>query len=359
MIISDVTFLSERSFYFGLYWSTQNCVNAALLISLSYLTAAAGWRWYYWLFAIALGASLLLVIFLCPETRFARGLQALNGQAVYTDEFGATHILTDAEARERFGTVQAHTDTTTRKKTYLEELNPWSGITPEALKVLGRAFIKIGKSVSSPAVIFSLLASSISLGIAIGITLIYSTILEVEYHWSPASVGLFNAGIIPACFLAMLYAGWCADKINIWLAKRNGGVHKAEHHLIHMIVPGITGAIGIVLIAVCAHKPEKYSAWMMIVGWAIYEFSFTAILITTTTLAAETVPENPGAALVVVVGGKNLVSFGLSYGIIPMIFSMGYLRALMTLLGIFVGVFMLGVPVYFINPKWRKVAIKN
>lgn len=330
-----------------------------MLISLSYLTAAAGWRWYYWLFAIALGTSLILVVFLCPETRFSRGLQALNGQAVYTDEFGATHILSDAEARERFGTVQAQTGANTQKKSYLEELNPWSGVTPGALKVLGGAFIKIGKSASSPAVIFSLLASSMSLGIAIGITLIYSTILEVEYNWSPASVGLFNAGTIPACFLAMLYAGWGADKINIWLAKRNGGVHKAEHHLIHMIAPGITGAIGITLVAVCAHAPQSYSAWTLIVGWAIYQFSFTAILITTTTLAAETVPESPGAALVVVVGGKNLVSFGLSYGIIPMIFSMGYLKALMTLLGIFLGIFLLGLPVYFINPKWRKVAIRN
>lgn len=44
LIITDITFLDERSFFFGLYWSTQNCVNAGLLIALSYLTAAEGWR---------------------------------------------------------------------------------------------------------------------------------------------------------------------------------------------------------------------------------------------------------------------------------------------------------------------------
>jgi hypothetical protein len=71
---------------------------------------------------------------------------------------------------------------------------------------------------------------------------------------------------MPACFAAMLYSGWAADKINIWLARRNGGVHKPEHHLVHMIIPSIFGVVGIALIAVCAQNPEKYSAWGMVVG---------------------------------------------------------------------------------------------
>lgn len=64
----------------------------------------------------------------------------------------------------------------------------------------------------------------------------------------------------------MFYSGWCADKINVWLARRNNGVHKPEHHLLHLIVPTISGIIGIVTIAVCAQHPERYSAWGMVVG---------------------------------------------------------------------------------------------
>lgn len=93
-------------------------------------------------------------------------------------------------------------------------------------------------------------------------------------------------------------------------------------------------------------------------GWAIYEFSFTAIIITTTTFAAEVIPENPGAAMVVVVGGKNIVSFGAAQGIIPMAAKFSYLTSFMVLLGIFCGICLLGVPVYFLNPRWRKIATR-
>jgi MFS family permease len=164
LIISDITFLDERNFFFGLYWSTQNCINAALLISLSYLTAAAGWRWYYWLFAITLAVSTLMVVFLAPETKFFRSPMSLNGEVVFTDEFGVTHVLSDEDARRRFGTIEEHAAITTTKRSFLQELKPWSPLTPNGGKVLLGAYRKIGKAFTSPAVIFSLLLSSISLG---------------------------------------------------------------------------------------------------------------------------------------------------------------------------------------------------
>ncbi|KAJ4350335.1 uncharacterized protein N0V89_008956 [Didymosphaeria variabile] len=359
LILSDVTFVHERSFYFGLYWSVQNCVNSGLLIAISYLVAAATWRWFYWLFAITLGVSTLLVVFCCPETKFHRSPTSLNGQVVFTDEFGHTQILTDEQAIAAFGEVHGSSNAVSEKKTFVQELRPWSPVTPNGSKVLLGAYLKIMKSFTSPGVIFSLMISSISLGVGIAITLVYSTVLQEAYHWSPKSVGLFNAGVMPACFAAMLYSGWAADKINVWLARRNGGVHKPEHHLVHMIVPAIFGVVGIVLIAVSAQRPEKYSAWAMIIGWAIYEFSFTAIIITTTTFAAEVIPENPGAAMVVVVGGKNIVSFGAAQGIIPMVAKYSYLTSFMILLGIFSGICLLGIPVYFLNPRWRKLATRT
>ncbi|KAI1845751.1 hypothetical protein JX266_008116 [Neoarthrinium moseri] len=359
LIISDATFIDERSFYFGLYWSVQNSVNAGLQIGLSYLTAAGTWRWYYWLFAITLGLSILISIFLLPETRFQRPAASLNGQIVYTDEFGATHFLSDEDARERFGDLAQPLSTATEKRTFLQELKPWSPVAQNGFKIWAGAYGKILKSLSSPGVVFAMLASSISLGIAVAISLVYSTILIEGYGWSPESVGLFNVGIIPAAFLAMGYSGWFADKLNIWLAIRNGGVHRPEHHLLHLIIPYLAGAIGIIVFGVCANNPEKYSAWGMIIAWAVYEFSFTCIIITTTTFAAEVFPENPGAAMVPVVGGKNIIAFGAAYGLIPMLHIYSYLQSFMILFGIFTGIFALGIPVYFLNSKWRNAALQR
>lgn len=46
------------------------------------------------------------------------------------------------------------------------------------------------------------------------------------------------------------------------------------------------------------------------IGWTLEQFGFIVMLITTTHFAAEAYPQNPGPALVMVVGLKNVVSFG-------------------------------------------------
>lgn len=89
------------------------------------------------------------------------------------------------------------------------------------------------------------------------------------------------------------------------------------------------------------------------VGWTLYEFSFIVDLIITTHFGSEAFPKNPGPALVVVVGLKNVISFGASYGIVPMVNAYSYLDAFMILFGIYAGIFLLGIPVYFLNPRWR------
>jgi hypothetical protein len=66
-----------------------------------------------------------------------------------------------------------------------------------------------------------------------------------------------------------------------------------------------------------------------------------------------------GPALVVVVGTKNIISFGVTYGLTPMVTKHGYEWACGVLAGIMAGIMLLGVPVYFWNPKWKYVAGKE
>ncbi|KAK6425309.1 hypothetical protein LTR81_002337 [Elasticomyces elasticus] len=358
LIIADVSYLDERGFYFGLYWSSQNAISAGLLIAIPYLVAATSWRWFYWFFAIAMAGSLVLAIFALPETKFIRPPMALSGRAVYTDEFGHTHVVSHEEAEQRFGaplTAETTSSPPPPKRTFAQELKPFHGLPPNALKLWLHTYKKILQSCTAPAVIYALALASIALGIGIAITNIYSTLLQGSYHWSASSVGLFNAGAIPASICAMLYTGYFGDRLTIWLATRNGGMHKPEHLLMQLIFPVLMTVVGIVTIAVAANAPQSYSAWAMVVGWAIYQFAFTCIIITSTTYAAEAIPDCPGAGMVVVVGGKNLVSFGAAQGIIPMVAKFSYLTSLMILLGILLGIAFLGIPIYFLNQKWREV----
>ncbi|CAK7207968.1 hypothetical protein SEUCBS139899_010802 [Sporothrix eucalyptigena] len=343
LIISDITFLSQRETCFGIYWGVQSGFNAAITISLSYIVAASTWRWFYWLFTIALGLGTVLAIFCLPETMFYRSPTSMDGQVTFTDEFGVTHFLTDEEALERFGHIEEHQDADIPKLSYISTLKPFSGVAPNGWKIFVRAYVQIAASLLSPGVLYGLLTSSISLGIGIAMTIIYSSVLTEKFNWSAASVGLFNVGVVPACMLATAYTGLVASKTNVWLATRNNGVHRPEHHLVSLVVPFLAGVVGIVVIAVVCDKPDTHSAWGLVIGWAIYEFSFVSILIITTSFAAEAIPHNPGPAMIVVVGGKSAVSFAATYGLVEMIQIYTYLKTFMILLGVFVGIFLLGI----------------
>ncbi|KAF4982283.1 hypothetical protein FZEAL_2069 [Fusarium zealandicum] len=54
-------------------------------------------------------------------------------------------------------------------------------------------------------------------------------------------------------------------------------------------------------------------------SWTFDWITFTSVLINTTTFAAEASPKHPGPALIMVIGTKNIVSFGVAYGLTPMV----------------------------------------
>ncbi|KAI7084341.1 MFS general substrate transporter [Hortaea werneckii] len=360
LIITDISFLNERGLLFGAYWGTQNLINAIFTITVSFLVADTTWQWFYWLLLILAVVGTLMVFFIVPETRYYRSPQAIDGQIYHTDEFGVTQAFSVADA-ERLGlpTDASPDEADVPKLSYWQTLRVFYTPAPGALKLGLGTFAKMISAMSSPAVVWAVLATSISLGVGISMTLTYGTILTGDFGWSEASVGLVNCGIFPASLFSMFFAGYLGDKLNLSLAKRRGGVHKPEDSLVSLFFPTLVSAIGIIIYAPTAQRPETHSYWGIIMGWTLYEFGFIVALITATHFAAEAYPQNPGPALVLVVGLKNVISFGASFGITPMVHKFDYLTAYMILFGIFVGIFACGVPVYFLNPKWRELVSRK
>jgi len=352
LILTDISFLHERSRLFGYYWATQNIFSSCLGLASSY-QAVVSWRIYYWVYVAAVGLGFILVVFGAFETRFARPVTSLDGQVVVTDVYGVTHILSDEEAQSRLQEVQVATSSTTvpTKNTYRQMLKPWSGATPNASRIIFMSWVHMAESFTSPGILFAVLISSITLGCSIGVSLTYNTVLVENYHCSCADVSLINIGGIIGGLLGMAYAGAAGDKFVIWMAKRNHGVHKPEHRLIMLIFPAILGVASLLLYGFTAGGGATW--WGPFMGWTLFQVVFVTVLIISTTFAAEAWPKNPGPAIVVVVGTKNLISFGATYGLTPMVQEHGYKWALGVLAGIFGAIFLLGVPIYFLNPRWR------
>ena len=78
-------------------------------------------------------------------------------------------MLSDEEARE-YGAFDANNilasdnGMSTQKGSFVSSLNPVSPVMPNGFKVAGTVLIKMLSALSSPAVIWAILASSISLG---------------------------------------------------------------------------------------------------------------------------------------------------------------------------------------------------
>ncbi|KAH7033539.1 major facilitator superfamily domain-containing protein [Microdochium trichocladiopsis] len=367
LMLTEVTFLHERSRVFALYWTVQNVVSSCLNLSSSYLVHDLGWRWYYWVFVITVAVGLVIAFCCAFETQFDRPAVLLDGQIVVTDESGATRVIPDSEAQEYLAAhpgltgaplsaAQTHVlgSTVSTRKSYIQRIKPWSTPQPNPGRVIVTTWVQMLQSLCSPGIIFAVLASSITLGVNVGMSLTYNTVLMNNFGWAPQDIGLIAVGGVVGSLLGMLYSGLVGQKLVMWLARRNKGVHLPEHELLTNVFPAIVGFATLLLYGFTATNASGTGSWWgPYLAWTFSQYSFTAIIISTTTFATQTAIKHPGPALVVVVGSKNIISFGATYGLNPMLRAYGYDWAFGVLAGIYGAIFVLGIPVYFLNPKFR------
>ncbi|KAJ6057990.1 hypothetical protein N7499_009087 [Penicillium canescens] len=356
LMLSEITFVHQRGTVFGVYWATQNVVTSCLNLASSYEAAALGWRWFYWVYVIAVGVGLVIVALSCFETRYQRRAQMINGQLVITDGFGVTQVLTGAQAQAYLQMQEAEDDSiipdaARPKKTYVQMLSPVGPPTKNPVRTVLMAWFHMFEAFSSPGILYATLLSSVVLGSSIGISLTYDAVLQ-SYGWPAKSVGLINLGGVFGGFGGMLYAGVFGDWFILRMAKRSGGVHIPEHRLILLIFPGILAVVSLLLYGFTADNNATWGGPYM--GWTLFQVAFVSVLILSTSFAAEAWEKNPGPALVAVVGTKNIIAFGVSYGLTPMVAKYSYPTAMGILAAVTGAIFLLGIPVYFFNPAWRR-----
>jgi len=90
----------------------------------------------------------------------------VSGQLYHTDEFGVTRVLTNEQAREYGISADETSDTTSYapKRSFVSTLNPISPVSPNGFSLACNVLLKMLSCLSSPAVVWAIMASSISLG---------------------------------------------------------------------------------------------------------------------------------------------------------------------------------------------------
>jgi hypothetical protein len=137
-----------------------------LLTNLHGRPLTLNYRWFYWLLTIFACLGCVLAFFCLPETQYHRSAMTVSGQLYHTDEFGVTRVLTNEQAREYGISADETSDTTSYapKRSFLQTLNPISPISPNGFSLACNVLLKMLSCLSSPAVVWAILASSISLG---------------------------------------------------------------------------------------------------------------------------------------------------------------------------------------------------
>ncbi|KAL9103366.1 MAG: hypothetical protein Q9163_001578 [Psora crenata] len=257
-----------------------------------YLSEAVGWRWVFWVIAIA-GAAISLpsLFFLCETYSF---------------------VILDRKAKRL------------RKETG----------NPDLKSKLASPYTQLGLfKVSIVRPVKMLLLSPIVLGLSTFIAVVYgylyllfttlTVVFEGQYHFSAGSVGLTYLGIGVGSLVGTVIFGVASDKILKYMSAK--GEMKPEYRLPPMIPGSLFIPVGLFIYGWTA---EKHIHWIVpIIGTSLLGFGLLATFMPITTylvdaftvyaasaLAANAILRSLVGALLPLAGRKMYATLGLAWG---------------------------------------------
>ncbi|KAL3419174.1 major facilitator superfamily transporter [Phlyctema vagabunda] len=357
LMISEVFFLHERAQYQQLFSSFQTIISGTLIILTSYIATSIGWRAWYYLFAGFSGLVLVLAIFFVPETKYIRPLAAYEGEAVGNNSADRMVVGSDLEDSK-----QPEIFMTTKDERILDSVN----YLPRTLKSNMAVFVHKAdwseaiscvkhqcQLVFFPDVFWIFSMNGVFLGINIATGLTYGNILTGFYHWSSKYVSVAQGGQIVVAFVCIPMLGYGSDMIIKSMARRHGGIHEPEHRLLTLIIPLVLGIVFCVLYGQAATFPKQYH-WMAIVFTMNgYYFAFIGANTAGITYLLDAYPTRNASCLVVFCAMRGVISFGLSYGTVPLYSKYGYNGAFGLFGGLTAAFGLLGVIIYLTSNQIR------
>ncbi|KAF3491418.1 polyamine transporter 1 [Arthroderma uncinatum] len=259
-----------------------------------FLTEAMGWRWTFWVLAIAGGAVTLNTFFWLNESYHPTILAHKTKRLI--KETGNTNL-----------------------KSALD-----SGQKPKELFLL--SIVRPTKMLFFSPIVFLL---SLYAAVVYGyLYLLFTTISGVfigKYHFSQGTVGLSFLGVGIGCLLGLAALGGSSDRILKYLAARSGGVMKPEFRLPPLIPGSFFLPIGLFWYGWSAEKGVHYIVPIIGTAFVGIGMIFTFMTISTylvdaytrhsaSALAANTVLRSIFGAVLPLCGERMYRALGLGWG---------------------------------------------
>lgn len=278
-VIADIFFLHSRGRWNTLYWVFyMGSLMVGPIIS-GPMAQHVGWRAFWWLNVGMIGLSILMVIFMFPETKWDRatpkelspGAGSMEKVDEKTDDVTAVensggemekkpsgdieHVAT----QQSLGTGQqglTHEETAARDP-YLGKGRPsrqqWMPFQPNKspfYAILLDLWLP-WKMFAFPIVEFASFVVSWSCSSFLTINLTQSQALAAPpYNWSAETVGQTNWAILVGAAIGLATAGPFSDWVADVMTRRNGGIREPEMRLLAMIPYVIIMYLGNIIVSV-------------------------------------------------------------------------------------------------------------
>lgn len=261
-VIADIFFLHDRGFWNTLYWCFyMGSLMIAPIISGS-MALHVGWRSFWWLYTAMIGVSILMVVFMFPETKWHRlhpdeilkNIAADVGTSSSTGSQEkvtiAPEYLEDPEKSAHGKSSKANGQTTdplshqatAERDTWLGNGKPskqqWKLFQPNKhpFKTILMDLWIPWKLFVFPIVEFSAFVVSWSCSSFLTINLTQAqNFAAPPYLYNSQDIGFFNFAILIGALIGLATAGPLSDWVSARATKKNRGIREPEMRLPAMI----------------------------------------------------------------------------------------------------------------------------
>ncbi|KAL2069282.1 hypothetical protein VTL71DRAFT_15620 [Oculimacula yallundae] len=352
LVIIEITFIHERPAAIAGTWGIIASLSFGIYTFVPMIAAAGGgWRMFYRIWIIPCVLSLFLIFFLCPETYFLRPDLALDGRILVQSATEKIYLYDEVPCPPENG-IDHSLPGSSGLNFSMEDLKFW-GKTVGGFKAMRDCYRQVFLCILNPLLLWVALLQAAIFGSLVSSGETYVLVLSSDfYSLSGNQIALFNLASALGAILSWPVSAYTITAVSQRLTKRNKGTCNAEYYLPAFILPALTGAGGTILYGAATELKWHWS-WIYL-STVLLSISYVGFGTANTLWVTEAFPRWAGPALVVVAGESYLISFAISYTIMPWWRSQGYLKMNGMIAVIILAVGFIGVPVAFWGKKLRQ-----
>jgi hypothetical protein len=284
LIVFDATFIYERPWATSINWCIVSILTDVYFLPLSYVTdTAATWRPIYQIWVVPCVASLILTVFLVPESFFVRPPIAFDGRFLVQDASEHTRIYDTPDA---IGPSSFLEDDSPPESTGLwnkfVDLIKIQRAPGTSWRAAGSTCAQMILCLCNPLVVWVSLFGGVILAVAlfqnetqykyIVFNLLTTENIVVQLHRVESYFAI--AGVVSG-LLCIPVAGPMITWFVSFCTRRSGGTRHAEVYLIGFVVPIVTATIAIGLMS--ASITNDWPITMQYIIYGITNMSYILI----------------------------------------------------------------------------------